>query len=162
MNGLAGSMGRVASAADNAAMESFHSLLRKNVLDQRRTWESLEQVHLAIVIWIEHTYNNRRRQRRLGKLTPVEFELAFAATHAEACSEPISGDWRQVLVRIGDSIDREGFLRMVVLRLQDLPVAIIVINWEITTSAASKIRRGLRALDPAHWRKSATLAERIP
>ena len=26
---------------------------------------------------IEHTYNHRRRQRGLGKLTPVEFELAF-------------------------------------------------------------------------------------
>ena len=82
MNGLEGSMGRVASAADNAAMESFHSLLQKNVLDQRRTWESREQLHLAIITWIEHTYNNRRRQRRLGKLTPVEFELAFAATNA--------------------------------------------------------------------------------
>ncbi len=82
MNGLAGSMGRVASAADNSAMESFHSLLQKNVLDQRRVWESREQLHLAIITWIEHTYNNRRRQRRLGKLTPVEFELAFAATHA--------------------------------------------------------------------------------
>ena len=82
MNGLAGSMGRVASAADNSAMESFHSLLQKNVLDQRRVWESREQLHLAIITWIEHTYNNRRRQRRLGKLTPVAFELAFAATHA--------------------------------------------------------------------------------
>src|SRR5207244_2523608 len=28
----------------------------------------------------EHTYNRRRRQRALGKLTPVEFELALAAT----------------------------------------------------------------------------------
>jgi len=82
MNGLEGSMGRVASAADNAAMESFHSQLQKNVLDQRRVWESRAQLHLAIVTWIEHTYNNRRRQRRLGKLTPVEFELAFAVTQA--------------------------------------------------------------------------------
>jgi hypothetical protein len=31
-----------------------------------------------LVRWIEHTYNRRRRQRGLGKLTPVEFELAFA------------------------------------------------------------------------------------
>ena len=82
MSGLNGSMGRVASAADNAAMESWHSLLQKNVLDQRRVWDSREQLHLAIVTWIEHTYNNRRRQRRLGKLTPVEFELAFSAVHA--------------------------------------------------------------------------------
>ncbi len=28
---------------------------------------------------IEHTYNRRRRQRVLGKLTPVEYELAFIA-----------------------------------------------------------------------------------
>jgi putative transposase len=33
--------------------------------------------HGAIVFWIEHTYNRRRRQRALGKLTPVEYELAF-------------------------------------------------------------------------------------
>ena len=32
-HGLVGSMGQVASAADNAAMESFFSLLQKNVLD---------------------------------------------------------------------------------------------------------------------------------
>lgn len=75
--GLQGSMGRVASAGDNAAMESFWSLLQKNVLNQQQ-WPTREQLHYAIVLWIEHTYNRRRRQRRLGRLTPVEFELAFA------------------------------------------------------------------------------------
>ena len=43
------SMGRVASAADNATMESFHSLLQKNVLVQRRVWETRKQLLLAIV-----------------------------------------------------------------------------------------------------------------
>jgi putative transposase len=47
-NGLIGSMGRVASAADNAAIESFHSLLQKNVLNTRR-WETKEELRLAIV-----------------------------------------------------------------------------------------------------------------
>jgi len=75
--GLQGSMGRVASAGDNAAMESFWALLQRNVLDQQ-TWSTREELHYAIVFWIEHTYNRRRRQRGLGKLTPVEFELAFA------------------------------------------------------------------------------------
>jgi len=74
--GLRGSMGRVASAGDNAAMESFHALLQKNVLDQRR-WRTRAELRYAIVTWIEHTYNRRRRQRALGKLTPVEYELAF-------------------------------------------------------------------------------------
>jgi putative transposase len=76
--GLAGSMGRVASAGDNAAMESFFALLQKNVLDQRRVWRTRAELRYEIVHWIEHTYNRRRRQRGLGRLTPVEFELAFA------------------------------------------------------------------------------------
>jgi len=74
--GLQGSMGRVSSAGDNAAMESFWALLQKNVLNSR-TWTSREQLHTEIVHWIEHTYNHRRRQRRLGTLTPAEYEIAF-------------------------------------------------------------------------------------
>jgi transposase InsO family protein len=77
--GLSGSMGRVAAAGDNAAMESFWALLQKNVLNTRR-WRTRAELHYAIVYWIEHTYNRRRRQRGLGKLTPVEFELAFTRT----------------------------------------------------------------------------------
>ncbi len=81
--GLQGSMGRVASAGDNAAMESFNSLLQKNVLDRRR-WRTRDELHDAVLHWIEHTYNNRRRQRGLGKLTPVEYELAFTSQAAAA------------------------------------------------------------------------------
>jgi putative transposase len=70
---LRGSMGRVGACGDNAAMESFFALLQKNVLDRQR-WTTRHQLRLAIVSWIETTYHRRRRQRRLGKLTPVEFE----------------------------------------------------------------------------------------
>ena len=80
-NGLKGSMGRVGSSGDNAAMESFFSLLQKNVLDTRR-WNSREELRLAIVTWIETKYNRRRRQRALGKLTPVEFEMIYPAADA--------------------------------------------------------------------------------
>ena len=66
-------MGRVASCGDNAAMESFFSLLQKNVLD-RRAWATREELRIAIVTWIERTYHRRRRQARLGRLTPIEFE----------------------------------------------------------------------------------------
>ncbi|QKT10028.1 hypothetical protein HUN07_04260 [Rhodococcus sp. W8901] len=31
-------------------------------------------MRLAIATWIERTYNRRRRQRGLGRLTPVEYE----------------------------------------------------------------------------------------
>ena len=71
--GLRGSMGRVGACADNAAMESFFSLLQKNVLDRKR-WATREELRLAIVTWIERTYHRRRRQAALGRLTPIEFE----------------------------------------------------------------------------------------
>jgi putative transposase len=77
-NGLYGSMGRVASAGDNAAMESFHALLQKNVLNNQR-WSTREELRIAIVTWIESTYHRRRRKRRLGRMTPVEFEAVSLA-----------------------------------------------------------------------------------
>ena len=72
-NSLVGSMGRVGACGDNAAMESFFSLLQKNVLD-RQCWQTRDDLRHAIIVWIERTYNRRRRQRVLGKLTPVEYE----------------------------------------------------------------------------------------
>jgi putative transposase len=72
-NGLIGSMGRVGACGDNAAMESFFALLQKNVLDRQR-WAIRQELRLAIATWIEKTYHRRRRQRGLGRLTPIEFE----------------------------------------------------------------------------------------
>jgi putative transposase len=80
-NGLTGSMGRVGACGDNAAMESFFALLQKNVLDRRR-WATREDLRLAIVTWIEATYHRRRRQARLGRLTPIEFETMNPAAQA--------------------------------------------------------------------------------
>jgi len=80
-NGLKGSMGRVASSGDNAAMESFFSLLQRNVLDTRR-WTRREELRLWIAVWFETKYNRRRRQRGLGKITPVEFEMISQAASA--------------------------------------------------------------------------------
>lgn len=80
-NKLRGSMGRVAAAGDNASMESFYSLLQKNVLDTRR-WETREELRMAIVYWIEVKYNRRRRQRGLGRMTPVEFETINQPAYA--------------------------------------------------------------------------------
>ena len=72
-HGLVGSMGRVGAAGDNAAMESFFAMLQKNVLD-RRAWATREELRIAVVTWTERTYHRRRRQARLGRLTPIEYE----------------------------------------------------------------------------------------
>lgn len=81
--GLVGSMGRVGAAGDNAAMESFFALLQKNVLDQH-SWATRQELRLAIVTWIEASYHRRRRQRALGRLTPVEFEAIMTTPAARA------------------------------------------------------------------------------
>jgi putative transposase len=80
-NGLTGSMGRVGACGDNAAMESFFALLQKNVLDRQR-WSTREDLRLAIITWIEKTYHRRRRQRALGRLTPIDYETINKAATA--------------------------------------------------------------------------------
>lgn len=80
---MVGSMGKVGAAGDNAAMESFFALLQKNVLD-RRTWDTRQDLRIAIVTWIERTYHRRRRQDALGRLTPVEYETIMTTPAAQA------------------------------------------------------------------------------
>lgn len=81
--GLIGSMGRVGAAGDNAAMESFFALPQKNVLNTR-TWPTRLELRLAIVTWIEASYHRRRRQRALGRLTPIEYEMIMTTQAAAA------------------------------------------------------------------------------
>jgi transposase InsO family protein len=63
-------------------MESFFALLQKNVLNRQRTWTTREELRLAIVVWIEKTYHRRRRQRALGRLTPIEYETIYKTAPA--------------------------------------------------------------------------------
>lgn len=64
-------------------MESFFSLVQKNVLD-RRSWATRAQLRIALVSWIEGTYHRRRRQTRLGRLTPIQFETIMTQQTAQA------------------------------------------------------------------------------
>ena len=73
---MVGAMGRVGAAGDNAARKSFFGLLQNNVLN-RRQWATREELRIAIVIWIERTHHRRRRQQRLGTLTPIEDETTL-------------------------------------------------------------------------------------
>ena len=50
----------------------------------RRSWATRDELRIAIVTWIERTYHRRRRQARLGRLTPIEFETIMTKTLALA------------------------------------------------------------------------------
>lgn len=113
-NGLRGLMGRVGACGDNAAMASFFALLQRNVLDRQR-WATRAELRLAVVTWIERTHHRRRRQRTLGKLTPIEFELlhrpvATAAWYSGSVSQLNSGQSRRTLCagRFGGCLTRTG------------------------------------------------------
>jgi putative transposase len=56
-------------------------LLQKNVINTQR-WGTRDELWLAIVTWIETKYNRGRRQRALGKLTPVGLEMTYSAADA--------------------------------------------------------------------------------
>lgn len=77
--GLLGSMGRVASALDNAMMESFFGTLQLELLD-RKTWGTRAELGRAIFEWIEGWYNPRRRHSALGQISPVDYERRPAST----------------------------------------------------------------------------------
>jgi hypothetical protein len=72
--GLDGSIGRIGACGDHAAMESF---FRPYATQYARpaTLATRAERRLAIVTWIERTARRRRRQRALGRLTLLEFEL---------------------------------------------------------------------------------------
>ncbi len=84
VHGMVGSMGRVGACGDNASAESFFALLQKNVLNSRPVWATRAELEHAIVSWIERTYHRRRKQRRLGRLTPIEYETIYTTTTNKA------------------------------------------------------------------------------
>jgi len=77
--GLMGSMGKVASAYDNALMESFWGSMQIELLD-RRHWATRIELGQAIFEWIEAFYNPTRRHSALGYLSPIQYETLHATT----------------------------------------------------------------------------------
>lgn len=76
--GLMGSMGKVASAYDNALMESFFGSMQIELLD-RRAWATRAELGTAIFEWIEAFYNPVRRHSGIGYYSPNQFEALHTA-----------------------------------------------------------------------------------
>jgi transposase InsO family protein len=58
-------------------------LLQRNVLNSQ-TWDTREDLAVAIITWIERTYHRRPRQRSLGRLTLIKFEALLSSPAAMA------------------------------------------------------------------------------
>ena len=76
--GVRQSMGRVACALDNAAVESFFFTLEHEPLSRRR-FATKDDARRAIADWIDR-YNRIRRHSSIGMRSPLNYELAALGT----------------------------------------------------------------------------------
>jgi transposase InsO family protein len=76
-HGLVASMSRQGNCYDNAAMESFWSSL-KNELVHRRRFATRADARTAIFDYIESFYNRSRRHSSLGYQSPLDYESSLS------------------------------------------------------------------------------------
>jgi transposase InsO family protein len=76
------SMGRVGSALDNAAAESFFSTLEHEHLT-RVSYATRAEARRGVARWIDEFYNPVRRHSTCAMLSPVDYEHAHAARWAQ-------------------------------------------------------------------------------
>jgi transposase InsO family protein len=76
------SMGRVGSALDNAAAESFNSTLEHELLS-RKHFATKDQARREVARFID-TYNHRRRHSSCEMLPPIAYEALLAQRAADA------------------------------------------------------------------------------
>ncbi|MFC4517580.1 IS3 family transposase [Streptomyces ehimensis] len=84
--GVVQSMGRVGSALDNAAAESFHSSIKAEYI-RRHRFATRAEARLKIAMWIADFFNTRRRHSSVGGLPPVEFERVINYKRTEDRSQ---------------------------------------------------------------------------
>lgn len=75
--GMEASMSRTGNCYDNASMESFHSILKKELIYCRPTFKTEEHAYQAIFRYIEFFYNRKRIHGSLGYISPVRFAARF-------------------------------------------------------------------------------------
>ncbi|WP_234334689.1 IS3 family transposase [Streptomyces sp. NRRL B-1347] len=77
------SMGSVGDPYDNALAENLWMLIQTECI-RGRTFTTRAEANLALFEYIDGFYNSRRIQKRLGYLSPVEFEEKHYAERVPA------------------------------------------------------------------------------
>jgi putative transposase len=75
--GMEASMSRKGNCYDNASMESFHSILKKELIYCKPTFRKKQQAYQEIYRYIEFFYNRKRIHGSLGYMSPVRFAAQF-------------------------------------------------------------------------------------
>jgi putative transposase len=76
------SMSRKGNCYDNACIESWHSILKKELIYCNPRFKTQEQAYNAIFQYIEFYYNRKRMHSALGYLSPARFAKQFTKKSA--------------------------------------------------------------------------------
>ncbi len=83
--GIDVSMGSIGDCFDNAVCESFHSTLKRELVN-RHSWQTRSELRTAVFEYLETFYNTKRRHSTLAYLSPVEYEAAHTLTESTLSS----------------------------------------------------------------------------
>jgi putative transposase len=84
--GIAGSIGSVGDALDNALMESTIGLYKTELIDRQRSWTGRAAVERETAAWV-HWFNTHRLHSAIGYRPPVEYEELYRDTTTAATLE---------------------------------------------------------------------------
>ncbi len=85
--GMTPSMNSVGTCYDNAAMESFFSSLKSELVNDQ-SYQTRCEARTSIFWYIEVFYNRSRLHSTLGYLTPADFEAQYQMRRARKSDEP--------------------------------------------------------------------------
>lgn len=77
--GVTQSMGGIGSSADNALAESFNATLKREVLQDAKTWPDELTCRRQAFKWLTR-YNTKRRHSWCRYQSPISYETGYAAT----------------------------------------------------------------------------------
>ncbi|HEC2181209.1 TPA: IS3 family transposase [Staphylococcus delphini] len=75
--GIQSSMSRKGNCYDNACIESFHSIIKKELI-HHQNYKTRNEAMFSIVEYILTFYNSKRVHSMLNDMSPVEFEKKYA------------------------------------------------------------------------------------
>ena len=81
--GIAGSIGSVGDALDNALMESTIGLYKTELIQRHQTWNGRAELERETASWV-HWYNTTRLHSSTSYSPPVEYEAAWRAGQKRA------------------------------------------------------------------------------
>ena len=85
-SGIAGSIGSVGDALDNALMESTIGLYKSELIDRQKSWFGRAEVERETASWV-HWFNTTRLHSSIGYTSPIDYENRYRQNGTTAASD---------------------------------------------------------------------------